>query len=176
MAELELRPLRPDDDRSTLDCGQPEMNRFFHHYAGQNQFRLHLARTWVAAFDGVIIGFATICAASIERANVPTDALRSRLPDYTLPVLRLARLAVDRRAQRIGVGHALLRHCLLLALRQRDEFGCIGVVTDAKPGAEAFYAALGFVPLLGVREGLLTSEPPPMFLSIRAVEAALGKS
>ena len=59
--------------------------------------------------------------------------LRRRLPSYRLPVLRLARLGVDQRAQGLGVGSALLRHVLSLALEQRDALGCIGVVTDAKP-------------------------------------------
>lgn len=65
--------------------------------------------------------------------------MRRRLPAYPLPILRLARFGVDRRAQGLGAGRALLRHVLALALDPRDSFGCIGVVTDAKPEAVAFY-------------------------------------
>ena len=51
--------------------------------------------------------------------------------------------------------------------------GCVGVVADVKPDAVPFYAALGFVAVDGVREGLLSSEPLPMFLAIETVAAAL---
>jgi GNAT superfamily N-acetyltransferase len=86
-----------------------------------------------------------------------------------LPVQRLARLGVDKRAQGEGIGTALLRHVLQLAVEQRDRVGCVGVVTDAKPGAETFYEQLGCVPLAGVVEGVLQGEPQPMFLAIGTV-------
>ena len=89
-----------------------------------------------------------------------------------MPVLRLARLGVDARAQGNGVGTALLRHVFRLAVDQRDALGCVGVVTDAKTHAVGFYDRLGFVPLEGVLEGLLAGEPVPMFLPIDVIAAA----
>ncbi len=171
---VEIRPLARDDDRSGLSCGDAELDRFFEHYAGQNQFKLHLAVTYVAAVEGRIFGFATVTPSSLERAAVPSARLRKRLPRYPLPVLRLARLGVDVRAQGLGIGKTLLRHVLTLAIEQRDRLGCVGVVADAKPGAVAFYGGLGFVALEGVREGLLISEPLPMFLGIETIAVALA--
>ncbi|MBK9034821.1 MAG: GNAT family N-acetyltransferase [Myxococcales bacterium] len=170
---VEIRPLARDDDRGGFSCGEPDLDRFFEHYAGQNQFKLHLAVTYVAVVDGRIVGFATVAPSSIERANVPGARLRKRLPSYPLPVLRLARLGVDVRAQGLGIGKALLRTVLQLAIEQRDRLGCVGVVTDAKPDAVRFYAGLGFEALDGVREGLLVSEPLPMFLGIDTIAATL---
>lgn len=46
-------------------------------------------------------------------------------------------------------------------------------MTDAKPEAVSFYQGLGFVPVEGVREGLLHGEPLPMFLAIDTIAAAL---
>jgi GNAT superfamily N-acetyltransferase len=40
---------------------------------------------------------------------------------------------VDERAQGRGIGSALLRAVFALAHRIADDFGCIGVVVDAKP-------------------------------------------
>ncbi len=94
------------------------------------------------------------------------------MPSYPLPVLRLARIGVDTRAQGLGIGKALLRHVLGLALTQRDRLGCVGVVTDAKPEAVKFHEDLGFRPLDGVREGLLLSQPLPMFLAMETIAAA----
>lgn len=170
---IEIRPLAQGDDCTAFSSGQPDLDRFFEHYAGQNQFKLHLGVTYVAVAEGRILGFATVTAASIERLKVPSARLRKRLPAYPLPVLRLARLAVDARAQRLGIGRGLLRYVLTLALAQRDQVGCVGVVVDAKPDAVGFYQGLGFVPVEGVREGHLHGEPLPMFLGIGTVQAAL---
>lgn len=170
---VEIRPLAREDDRSAFSCGQADIDRFFEHYAGQNQFKLHLAVTYVAVVHGRIVGFATIAASSLERAHIPSARQRRRLPGYPLPVLRLARLGADVRAQGLGMGKALLRHVLRLAIEQRDRLGCVGVVTDAKVAAVRFYEALGFVPLEGVREGLLAGEPLPMFLGIETIASTI---
>lgn len=170
---VEIRPLARDDDRSAFSCGEPDLDRFFEHYAGQNQFKLHLAVTYVALVQSRIVGFATVAPPSIERESVPTARLRKRLPSYPLPVLRLARLGVDSRARGHGIGRALLRRVLALALEQRDLLGCVGVVTDAKVDAVAFYEKLGFSALEHVLEGQLLSEPLPMFLGIGTIASAL---
>ncbi|HKY04008.1 MAG TPA: GNAT family N-acetyltransferase [Blastocatellia bacterium] len=171
---VEIRALARDDDRASFSCGQADLDRFFEHYAGQNQFKLHLAVTYVAVLEHRIVGFATVSPSALERASIPSARLRKRLPSYPLPVLRLARLGVDTRAQGLGIGKALLRHVLCLSLEQRDRLGCVGVVTDAKPEATRLYEGLGFVPLEGVREGLLVGEPMPMFLSIETVATSLA--
>ena len=172
---IEIRPLAKDDDRSGFSCGQPDLDRFFEHYAGQNQFKLHLSVTYVAVVEARIVGFATVAASSIERASVPSARRRKRLPAYPLPVLRLARLGVDTRAQGLGIGKSLLRHVLALAVAQRDRIGCVGVVTDAKPEAVSFYQGLGFVAVKGVREGLLHGEPLPLFLAIDTIARATSR-
>ena len=172
---VEIRALGRNDDRSGFSCGQPDLDRFFEHYAGQNQFKLHLAVTYVAVVDRRIAGFATVAASSIERASVPSARMRRRLPAYPLPTLRLARLGVDTRAQGLGLGKALLRHVLKLAVEQRDRLGCVGVVTDAKPESIGFYESHGFAAIEGVREGLLHGEPLPMFLAIDTIAPALDR-
>jgi GNAT superfamily N-acetyltransferase len=95
------------------------------------------------------------------------------LPSSPLPVLRLARLGVDTRAQGWGIGKFLLRHVLCLAVQQRDSIGCVGVVADAKTEAVGFYERLGFVAVQGVREGLLHGDPLPMFLAIDTIASTL---
>lgn len=168
----EIRPLARDDDRGGFSCGQPDLDRFFAHYAAQNQFKLRLAVTYVAVVDQRIAGFATVAASSLERNALPNARQRKRLPSYPLPVLRLARLGVDLRAQRLGIGKALLAYVLGLAVEQRDRLGCVGVVADAKPDAVRFYEGLGLMPLEGVREGWLAGEPIAMFLGIDTIAAS----
>jgi hypothetical protein len=54
-----------------------------------------------------------------------------------------------------------------------EDFGCIGMVVDAQPGAVAFYQQFGFAPLEVVK-GHLPARPPAtaMFLPLREIQAA----
>jgi hypothetical protein len=56
-----------------------------------------------------------------------------------------------------------------------DDFGCVGVVVDAKPDAEPFYAKFGFI-ALEATEGRSDTRPTPtpMFLAIGAIRGAVG--
>lgn len=170
---VEIRPLLPSDRRDGFSCGEPALDRFFEHYAGVNQFKLKLGVTHVAVLGERIVGFATVVVGSVEKRSLPSAKMRRRLPSYPLPILRLARLGVDESARGAGIGRHLLRQVFSIALSQRDTAGCIGVVTDAKPNAIAFYEKLGFMRLEGVREGQLHGDPVPMFLDIHTIAAAL---
>lgn len=173
---IEIRALREGDDRTAFRSGDADLDRFFHRFAGQNQFRHHLGVTYVAVQDRSVLGYATVAAAHIEIEDLP-PATRRKLPRYPLPVLRLARLAVDQSAHGQGVGLQLLRFVLRLARQMADEYGCVGVLVDAKPEAEAFYAKYGFVAVDAV-EGRSDARPvpTPMFLSMRAISDAISQS
>ncbi len=166
---VEIRRLRPDDDRGAFRCGDIDLDRFFQRFAGQNQFRHRIGTTYVAVDGNRILGFATVAPAQIDVAVLPAKT-RKRLPGYPLPILRLARLAVDTRYQGQGIGLALLRHVFVLARELSVSFGCVGVVTDAKANAVDFYARYGFV-ALDVLAGHLGDRPPPtpMFLELGAI-------
>ncbi len=99
--------------------------------------------------------------------------LRRRLAAYPLPILRLARLAVDERFQGHGIGRLLLRAMLALALEMRDRVGSIGVSVDANPDAITFYSSLGFNPI-DLVSGALGDRPEPiaMFLSFGQIAVA----
>lgn len=79
----EIRPLRREDDPRAFSCGEPDLDRFFTHYAGQNQSKLHLAVTYVAVVDGGIAGFATL-------AGVREGALHGDPTPMFLPVRTIA--------------------------------------------------------------------------------------
>jgi GNAT superfamily N-acetyltransferase len=164
---VEIRPLEPDDDRDQFRSGDAALNLFFARYAGQNQFRHHIGVTYVAMEGERAVGFVTVSPATIEAEDLPPGRRR---PRYPLPVLRVARLAVDERATGRGLGGALLRFCIELAERLRDEVGCVGLVVDAKPQAVTFYKRFGFV-TIELLEGSMLQRPAPqpMFLALDAV-------
>jgi predicted N-acetyltransferase YhbS len=125
-----------------------------------------IGTTYVAVESATILGFATVTVGHVEIENLP-QSLRKKLPDYPLPILRLARLAVDRNAQGKGVGERLMRTVLSVAIELREKLGCISVVVDAQPGAENYYTRYGFIEL-EVVEGVLEERPTPkpMFLPL----------
>jgi GNAT superfamily N-acetyltransferase len=88
------------------------------------------------------------------------------LARHDIPAFRLARLAVDRRAQGHGLGGQLLlaagRRCLLASV----EVGGVTLLIDAKNEKVArWYASYGAVPLLDA--------PLSLLLPLKTVEAAL---
>lgn len=169
---IEIRALREGDNRTAFRSGDADLDRFFQQFAGQNQFRHHLGITYVAVDRQDIVGFATVAAAHVEIDELP-PAMRRKIPRYPLPALRLARLAVDQSARGQGLGLQLLRFVLRLARQMADDYGCVGVVVDAKPDAEAFYTKYGFA-AIDVVEGRSDARPAPtpMFLSIHAIKDA----
>ena len=88
--EIEIRPLRPDDDRSSFLSGDVELDRFFRKYAGQNQFRLHVGVTYVASSAGRVVGYVTIAPGSMVINHLPRRE-RQQLPAYPLPAEGLQR-------------------------------------------------------------------------------------
>jgi GNAT superfamily N-acetyltransferase len=169
---MEIRALRESDERSQFRSGDPDLDRFFHRFAAQNQFRHYVGVTYVALEDGRILGFTTVAPGHVEIEGLPATE-RRKLPRYPIPVLRLARLAVDQPAQGQGLGGQLLRFVLQLAGRMADDFGCAGVVVDAKHGAVEYYARHGFMSLEAVH-GQSDARPRPtaMFLAMRAIRDA----
>jgi GNAT superfamily N-acetyltransferase len=171
---MRIRPLRPEDDRSLFDCGDDALNRFFREFAYHNQQRLHVGVTYVAEEAGLVLGFITLAACSIEVDRL-TARLRKRLPAYPLPALRVARLAVAREAQGQGLGSELVAFAGQVALGMSEGVGCFVLVVDAKPAAVRFYERFGFEVLEPLR-GAAGTRPrqTTLFLPTQDVRAALG--
>ncbi len=164
---VEIRPLERTDDRTRFHSGDEALDLYFHRYAGQNQFRHHVGVTYVAVEGGEVVSFATVSPASLDADDLPDGRKR---PPYPAPVLRIGRMAVSESHQGRGLGRVLLRFCLELALRMRNEFGCVGMAVDAKPGAVEFYRRYGFV-VIEAAAGAARTHPPPrlMFLALESV-------
>ena len=169
---ISIRALRRQDDRARFESGDEDLDRFLRKYAGQNQFAHHIGTTYVAVEEERIVGFATVAPGALLRDGIP-EAEARRLPRYPLPVLRFARLAVDRSQHGRGIAAALVRHVFFLAIEMSRDLGCLGVVVDARPRAIEFYRKLGFAPL-GPLEGQLVGvpEPAPMFFHVDTIRLA----
>ena len=173
--DIQFRALQAKDNRTAFCSGNIELDRFFQRYAGQNQFRHHIGITYILLTGNKVIGYITVSAGEIAVDDLPSQS-RRRLPEYPLPVMRIARLGIDKQFQGLSLGKKILRFGFQLALDMKSHYGCVGVVVDAKQESMSFYEKLGFLPLetlageLGDRP-----QPKPMFLSIKIIEQATKK-
>ncbi len=131
--------------RDGFDCGESPLNEFFKRYATQNAKR-GLSQTYVAVLppDRKSLGYYTISSGSIGFRDL-LEADRKKLPQYPIPVVLLARLAVDKQAQGKGLGEHLLMDALSRSARVADEIGVYAVAVDAiSDNARRFYEKYGF--------------------------------
>ncbi len=172
---MELRSLRASDPVGSFSSGDAGLDRFLSQFAWQNQDALGIGVTYVATANGLIAGYVTLAAGALERDDLPADP-DVAYPRYPLPVLRLARLAVDRRAQGAGVGRALVGFALRVGWTMRDRVGCVGVVVDAIPAAVGYYESLGFeVTRRSSRRFCRAASPRPDVPLIAPHAVALGE-
>jgi len=137
------RVLRSDDPVAGFDCGEEDLNRYLQKHALQAQFG-DGARSYVTFSDGIIAGYYTLAYGSIE-FGAPPGRMSKGLARHPIPVMLLARLAVDRKFAGQGLGTELLRDSLLRTLAAAGIAGLRAVVVDAKGEvAKRFYERFGF--------------------------------
>lgn len=153
MAELPYSALYPLDgshDRGVFDCGVPPLNRYLRDYALQNQKR-GIVRNYVTTHsaDNVIVAYYSLVYASLDQGLLPPKLVKGS-GKYDIPVMLLARLAVDRREQGKGLGKALLKDAVLRTVRAAEIAGLKLLLVHAKDeSAGEFYRKHGFEPVLG---------------------------
>ena len=95
-----------------------------------------------------VLGYCTLAASAISFAHLPTPAAH-KLPKHPVPVVLLARLAVDRPAQGLRLGEGLLLDALQRACQLSNRLGIHAVEVDAlDDSAVLFYRKYGSIPLL----------------------------
>ena len=137
--------LTKEHDRNSFDCGVPALNDYLKKYALQNQ-KKHAARTYVATRGNQIVGYYSLAYGSVSLEEAPHN-VKSGLPRHPIPVILLARLAVDSSAQGLGLGAALLKDALLRTIQAAEIAGLRAMLVHAKDdSAKRFYEKFGFEP------------------------------
>ncbi len=167
-----IRRLEQDDVVEGFDCKDDALNSYVKKHAWVNQQKSSIGVTHVAVDEAAprtVLGYFTLASASVPRDAVPKKHVRG-LPPYEIPLVLLARLAVDHRFAGRGLGHALISEALRISLSVSEQVGCRGVVVEAYPTAIKWYAKYGFVPL-SETPGKRTQK---RYLDIRTLRAATG--
>ncbi len=125
-----------------FDCGKPPLNDFLMKYARQNQASGG-ARTYVLTSAEQVIGFYSLTPASISPEDAPARVIKGQ-GRYPVPVILMARFAVDSREQGKGLGKAMFRDALRRALNGSEIIGGRAFLVHAKDEkAHAFYLKFG---------------------------------
>ena len=91
-----------------------------------------------------MVGYHTLVVGNVSFADAP-ERLAKGIPRHPIPILLLARLAVDRRWQGKGLGGALVADAIRRTLQVADIAGVRALLVHAKDrDAKNFYAHLGF--------------------------------
>ena len=131
---------------SGFDCGVPELNIYLIRHALHNH-RAGAAKTFVATANDEVAGYYSLAASQVVHAAAP-ERIRKGLAAHPVPVVLLARLAVDSRWQGKSLGRALLKDAILRVLTAAEGIGIRALLVHAKDDkAQAFYQRFGFEPL-----------------------------
>ena len=137
-------PLTPQHDVDEFDCGHEPLNTYLRRFAWMNQ-QAGAAKTYVATRGDKVVGYYSLAYGAVEPAAV-SARIRQGLARHPIPVMVLARLAVDHREQGRGLGKGLLKDALLRTLQAADIAGLRAIVVHAKDEqARTFYEKFDFI-------------------------------
>lgn len=157
--------LQSTDAVERFDCGQPGLNQFLQRYALLNQ-RANSAQTYVCRRDGAVVGFYSLAVGSVNPEAAAPRVMKG-LARHPVPVMLLARLAVDLDHQRQGLGQALLKDALLRTAQAADIAGVRALMVHAKDeAARQWYESWEFEPS--------PTDPFHLFLMLKDLKALLG--
>lgn len=160
-----VRKLAATDDVDAFDCDQAALNQFLQRYALVNQ-KANSAQTYVCCRGSVVVGFYSIAVGSVDPKAAPPRVMKG-LARHPVPVMILARLAVDKAHQRKGLGQALLKDALLRTAQAADIAGIRCLLVHAKDdAARLWYESWGLEPS--------PTDPYHLFLMLKDLKSMLS--
>ena len=142
--ERRVEKLRADHNIEGFDCGREELNRYLLRYAWANQ-QAGAAQTYVGLDGDSVVGYHTLAVGQVSREEAP-ERLSKGLARHPVPIMLLARLAVDQRWKGQGVGKALLKDAMQRTLQAADIAGIRALAVHAKDAdARSFYQRFDFI-------------------------------
>ena len=156
-------PLTEQHDCSDFCCGEPTLDLWLRTRARANQAS-GASRSYVLC-DGLrVVGYYALSSGIVMAEEVP-GRFRRNMPD-PIPVVLLARLAVDDGWHGRGIGRSLFRDAARRVLQAAETIGIRGIVVHAlSTKARDFYLALGFDPS--------PTKPMMLMVSLTDIRAAL---
>jgi GNAT superfamily N-acetyltransferase len=130
---------------SGFDCGEGALNAWLEAYArvasGANSARTYVV---VDGDQGRVVGYHALSLGSISHEQATARSAKG-MPRHPIPVVLLARLAVDETVKGMGIGATLLVDAMMRAVAVSDEVAARTLLAHAlTPDARRFYEHFGF--------------------------------
>ena len=167
--ELVIRQIDPDDNTNSLSLGDSEfipLKAFLKNDAGEFH-RQNVAKSYVAVDKGRRVrGYITLICSQVQitQEHHRPEGRNGPIAYESLPSIKVARLATDKRYQGSGLGQSLLDLALAIALDDiMPAVGCRFLVVDAKKPSVGFYLKYGFTP---IQKDYQDEDSPVLFLDL----------
>lgn len=137
------QPLRSTHDFSDFVSGEMSLDSWLQRHARHAE-AADSARTFVTTDGKRVVGFYSLTIGQVEPDDATERLLKGQPAGRPVPVIVLARLAVDEEHQKRGLGRSLLQDALLRCDQVSESVGARAVVAHALPEASGFYDCFGF--------------------------------
>jgi len=161
-----IEKLATGHDLSGFDCGKDALNRFLQRHALGSQ-QANTAQTYVLSRGNTVCGYYSLTVGAVAHEDA-TTRVRQGIARHPIPVILLARLAVDRTMAGQGLGAALLKDAVIRTAGAATTVGARALLVHAKDDdAKAFYEHFNFDPS--------PTDPYHLFLNIKDVKRLAGR-
>jgi ribosomal protein S18 acetylase RimI-like enzyme len=143
MAYTQPEPLRGKHAFDGFCCEENALDNWLHRHSGHAEAG-GSARTFVTTDGERVIGYYALAIGQVEPDDATERLLKGQPAKRPIPILVLARLAVDREHKSRGVGRSLLQDALLRCAAVAKSVGVRAVVAHTNEEASAFYDRFGF--------------------------------
>lgn len=133
MTNFRIEKLARGHQLEGFTCGQAPLDQFLVRYALTNQLA-NASQTYLGMEADQVIGFYTLTVGEMGYGDAP-DRLAKGLARHPIPLMILARLAVDTRYQGQGIGEGLVRDAMSRTVTVADIVGIRALVVHAKDDA-----------------------------------------
>ncbi|MDR0780411.1 MAG: GNAT family N-acetyltransferase [Pseudomonadales bacterium] len=138
------QPLAAHHELESFASGVDSLDQWLKRRALKNQAS-GASRTFVVCDVDRVLAYYAL-ASSVITVEAASGRFRRNMPN-PIPVVILARLAVDQSQQGRGLGRALMRDAGLRVIQAADTIGIRGMLVQAlSADAKAFYERIGFEP------------------------------
>ena len=144
--DLSILPLTDRSHLEVFSSTNEDLNDFLKNGALKSQENL-LSRTFLCFYKGSIAGFLTLVTDTIEVKSVDESDGVDGYPYQKYPAIKIARLAVDKRYERQGIGRFLLLAAIGKVYQISKDIGCRYITIDSKRESMPFYEKFGFKPI-----------------------------
>ncbi len=174
MSELRIEKLVVShlETMDSLETYKPELKKFLMEDALDNQMKkISATYLWFKKGSNEFVGYITLLTDKLNLDSVLKTEMRKQLIRYKeLPAIKIGRLCVDDKYQKMGIGSLMIKFAIFIASELNQRVGCRFMTLDAKRDSDPkkdpihFYKGkLGFVELLQTEDDKKKNSCTPLY-------------